>query len=973
MELIIKKWFRVGNGIQNPINCIFVYNNELYVIGEFTNIGNVQVSNIAKWNGESWLPVIEQITGTINYGCVFENELYLAGNFTQINSVSYDNIAKYNGSTWSNAGSITKEIFKLKKENNILFALCNFNNIESDGVFKLNNNNWINVSESLNILGESSNTNKKINDIVYYKNNYYLAKGTCTSLCEFENNLVTGGLFYTLNGNNITMNDVSNTVLKQFNGFTWSLLGGGIPTKLNNINIDSEITSLIVYEDEFGSSLYVAGNFNRINSINRNLGEPSISINRWNGEVWQNLGYKNSTIKIKNIFGYNNNNTDSQIRSGIYIGGLFASLPDVYSNNIAVYSTQTDEDLETFLNPTVDTKCEPIVPCGFVIERPPNTICQTGTLIPGPPGPQGQPGPPGPPGNDGEEGVTYIEGPGINIVDDIISVDTSDIAGYGLKSNNYEENGTTVNKLDIVCDDVVDCVIKSPEASPINIVCEQLYKRGTTYIVFLKKDSEQLALYNDPLDYSIWITPDEEGCDTSQCAGGDSVPDCCGQNGGSAAIQAYWPAWDGKGNPNTLPTTIDDQGNTIVDVSQIVPGSMVMDLANRIYFLPNPEFTSCIPECNYYSSGTEGGGIDPGPGDTDILMSTDGTDISSPSCNIVVLNSLNYINSARIDELGVNNNFNPNNGPGKIQITKDAPLNTPSWCWISFVRYPDGSTNEDWIILGDDPDTNGFDYITGTVDEFDIQNEVRFSIPKITRQELYSLIQGTCENNINRSAEIVVTLIDDDGNMIGDPKEITIQQCVTGCSACTDKETIFADKNGYIILYKKPSCTGCLDDNSCVENLYDAPNPVSGSGILFNSLEFETSDLTRYECCNWKIKKITGYRATFDTEGNKNQELVTSEVIDTWINFSNTSEGIVNSDTFSENPPICDSDNLPFNFAPFDSGSFVREIEIEFESFEDQGFTTTDKIYFRQFSDIDITSTDFDINNPDYLINNYNV
>lgn len=963
MDTIIKKWFRVGNGIQNPINCIFVYNNELYVIGEFTNIGNVQVSNIAKWNGESWLPVIEQITGTINYGCVFENELYLAGNFTSINSNSYTNIIKYNGNNWVSIGSISKEIFKLKVKNNELFALCQFNDTENDGVFQLNENAWNIITFNTKILGESSNTNKKINDIVYYQNEYYLAKGTCTSLCEFGDNLVAGGLFYTLNGNDITMNDVSNTVLKQFNGSTWSLLGGGIPTKLNNINSDSEITSLVTYEDEFTDSLYVAGNFNRINSTNRNLGEATISINRWNGEVWQNLGYTNSTIKIRNIFGYTNNDTDSQIRNGIYIGGLFASLPDLYSNNIAVYSTQTDEDLETFLNPTSDTKCEPIVPCGFVIERPPSTICQTGTLIPGPPGPQGQPGPPGPPGNDGEGGTTYTEGPGIDIVNDVISVDTSDLAGYGLKSNND-------SKLDIVCDDVVDCVIKSPEASPVNIICEQLHKRGTTYIVFLKKDDEELALNNNPLEYDQWITPDADGCNSNDCVGGDNDPDCCGQNGGSAAIQAYWPAWDGDGNPNTLPTTFDENGKTIVDVSEIVPGSMVMDLANRIYFLPNPEFTNCVPECDYYS-GT-GGGSDSGPGETDFSpMSTDGTDIISPSCNNVILNPLNYINSARIDELGVNNEHNPNPGPGKIQITKQDPINNPSWCWVSFVTYPDGSTNDDWIILGDEPDTNGFDYQQGTVDEFDIQNEIRFSIPKLSRNELYPLIGGTCVQNNNRNAKIVVALIDDDGNIIGNPKEETIEQCVTGCSACTDKQYIYADRNGYIILYKKPPCTECLLDDSCIVNTYDFNPPLQGSGIMFNSKEFETSSLTPYECCNWKIKSITGYQVTFDTDANFIKTEVGLNIINSWINLNNIDTGIVNSDTFV-NDVICDSDNLPFNFTSFDSGSFVREIEIEFEDFT-AGYTTTETIYFRQFSDIDITNSDFDITNPDYLINNYNV
>lgn len=959
METIIKKWFKVGNGIQNPVNCIFVYNNELYVIGEFTNIGNVQVSNIAKWNGESWLPVIEQITGTINYGCVFENELYLAGNFTSINSTTYTNIIKYNGSDWVSIGSISKEIFKLKIENNKLFALCQFNDTEKDGVFELTGNTWNNITFDPNILGESSNTNKKINDIVYYKQQYYLAKGTCTSLCEFENNLVTGGLFYTLNGNNIIMNDVSNTVLKQFNGSTWSLLGGGIPTKLNNINLDSQITSLIVYEDEFNNSLYVAGNFNRINSTNRNLGDPTISINRWNGEVWQNLGYTNSTIKIRNIFGYTNNDTDSQIRNGIYIGGLFASLPDIYSNNIAVYSTQTDEDLDVFLNPTSDTKCEPIVPCGFAIERPPSTICQTGTLIPGPPGPQGQPGPPGPPGNDG--GTTYTEGPGINIVNDVISVDTADIAGYGLTNNN--------NKIDIVCDDVVDCVTKSSEGSPINIVCEQLHKRGTTYIVFLRKDLEELALYNDPLDYNQWITPDEEGCDSILCVGGDNDPPCCGQNGGSAAIQAYWPAWDGAGNPNTLPTTFDENGDTIVDVSQIVPGSMVMDLANRIYFLPNPEFTSCIPECDYYSNNTD---LDPGPigGETDIVGGE--TDIVVPTCNIVTLEQPT-LTIERIDELGVGNGFNPN--PGKGQITLDSgntPIYNPSWCWVSFVQYPDGSTNDDWLILGDTPDTDGFDYTTGTVEENNIDNKIRFSIQKQPRIDLYNTIQGTCLTNTYRTAEIVVGIIDDNGNLVNESiKTIEIEQCVTGCSAYPYYSTVYLDKNGYAIYLRKSDDTGCLITGDCIVDAYNFQTLIFLPGFSFISKEFDTSPLTPYDCCQWSVKEKVGFRVTFDTDGERQEDQVTSFELSGWIGPPSSETGIVNSDSENFDNPICNSSELNYTPTAHENLDFVREIIIRFENFADDGFTTIDQIKIIQFSDIDLTETDFDIDNEDYLINKY--
>jgi hypothetical protein len=69
------------------------------------------VNNIAKWNGQQWLPLGAglsdgNLTGGLgNALAVFDDgsgpALFVGGNFTSAGGVAVSNLAKWNGSTWS--------------------------------------------------------------------------------------------------------------------------------------------------------------------------------------------------------------------------------------------------------------------------------------------------------------------------------------------------------------------------------------------------------------------------------------------------------------------------------------------------------------------------------------------------------------------------------------------------------------------------------------------------------------------------------------------------------------------------------------------------------------------------------------------------------------------------------------------------------------------------------------------------------
>ena len=95
------------SSFNDAVYCFCIYNDTLYVGGQFGGTGGL--NNIAKWNGNIWLPVDKGMSW--NYCCpsvsamtVFNGQLIAAGTFDSAGEVSASSIASYSGTKWSPLG-----------------------------------------------------------------------------------------------------------------------------------------------------------------------------------------------------------------------------------------------------------------------------------------------------------------------------------------------------------------------------------------------------------------------------------------------------------------------------------------------------------------------------------------------------------------------------------------------------------------------------------------------------------------------------------------------------------------------------------------------------------------------------------------------------------------------------------------------------------------------------------------------------
>ena len=71
----------VGSGVNNTVNAVISFNNELYAAGKFTTAGATDVNHIARWNGTLWQLAGAGLDSDVTALAVYNNELYAEENF----------------------------------------------------------------------------------------------------------------------------------------------------------------------------------------------------------------------------------------------------------------------------------------------------------------------------------------------------------------------------------------------------------------------------------------------------------------------------------------------------------------------------------------------------------------------------------------------------------------------------------------------------------------------------------------------------------------------------------------------------------------------------------------------------------------------------------------------------------------------------------------------------------------------------
>lgn len=164
-------WQPVGTGIKganSTVNKMIIYQNELYVGGaifkEEGNVGNM----IQKWDGINWSEVgggmRDSQNGLSGFSQVldmfiFNNELWVAGQFSYAGSIPAMFLAKWNGTEWCSFGTFFENgVLCINEYNGELFIGGAFEEIDGDSVnclAKWIGGNYVDTCGSLTSINEN--------------------------------------------------------------------------------------------------------------------------------------------------------------------------------------------------------------------------------------------------------------------------------------------------------------------------------------------------------------------------------------------------------------------------------------------------------------------------------------------------------------------------------------------------------------------------------------------------------------------------------------------------------------------------------------------------------------------------------------------------------------------------------------------------------------------------------------------------
>lgn len=270
-------WNTVGSGLYGTPYSFAVYNNELYAGGDFLYANGVlNTFHIARWNGSNWLSAgsTNNDLGQFKAMVEYNNNLYVAGDITKIGGVNVNRIAKWNGSIWSSVnggitGGFMTQVYAMATLNNKLYVAGDFGYAGTQEAFNIaswNGTQWDALDTGLNAFAKTM-TSDTMNSILYVAGNFNIVggnngiqvnqiagwnennwfnlgqglSGNLLSMVMYHGNLYVGGEMI------IVGSDSAIIYIAKWNGSQWQKVLGP----------NSTVFTLQVYKD----TLYVGGAF----------------------------------------------------------------------------------------------------------------------------------------------------------------------------------------------------------------------------------------------------------------------------------------------------------------------------------------------------------------------------------------------------------------------------------------------------------------------------------------------------------------------------------------------------------------------------------------------------------------------------------------------------------------------------------------------------------------------------------------
>jgi len=337
------KWNPLGVGSSGEIlgdyHALEVDNKGMvYLGGYFQKIGDIEVGNIAKWDGEKWHSLDKGVDrGPVESILSVGNDLYIGGYmFNKAGDVVANNIARWDGNKWNSIGSGIGDGQFMKEVNAI--EIDSNGNILAGGNFRVGgccyeeDDIYFAIFDGKKWSFPDSGLNKTVNAIVsdqsgnvYFGGNFtkaggkeakYVAKwdgknwsalgsgtdGEVYALAlDKKGNLYAGGKIK-------SAGDVEVYGVAMWNGEKWSALGS---------NYRGSIFSLYVNRK---GDVFAGGCFYKENSYGINY------VVKWSGGKWTQVGSAlNDCVKVVTV----------DEKGGVYIGGSRLTSEETYLGSIA--------------------------------------------------------------------------------------------------------------------------------------------------------------------------------------------------------------------------------------------------------------------------------------------------------------------------------------------------------------------------------------------------------------------------------------------------------------------------------------------------------------------------------------------------------------------------------------------------------------------------------------------------------------
>ncbi len=288
----------------------------------------------------------------------------MAGYFTTAGSVTANFVAKWNGERWSSLGSgVNDYVYALtvfdEGSGPALYAGGEFTTaggVSANRIAKWNGANWSALGA-----GVQGGSSPEVHALTVFDDGGGPA-------------LFAGGTFTTAGG-------VSANRIAKWNGSSWSPVGGGLGSQLQDFvgaltvldhpgggqtlyaggrfsgfgsigvamwngsswfpmgsGMDGYVSALAVYDDGGGPAVYAGGSFTTVGGISANY------IAKWNGASWSSLGSgMNSVVHALTVF-------DDGLGPALYAGGFFTNAGGVDAKGIARWNGASWTSLGSGIN-----------------------------------------------------------------------------------------------------------------------------------------------------------------------------------------------------------------------------------------------------------------------------------------------------------------------------------------------------------------------------------------------------------------------------------------------------------------------------------------------------------------------------------------------------------------------------------------------------------------------------------------------